>query len=55
MRRWVELRFSTLSDKTLLLSYQEASRLQICEDFIRMLEKEIYERGLSLPKSIKKR
>ncbi|WP_227551505.1 sporulation histidine kinase inhibitor Sda [Metabacillus sediminilitoris] len=48
------MRFSTLSDKTLLKSYHEASKLQVCEDFIKMLEKEIDARGLSLLKPTNK-
>ncbi|HZH58898.1 MAG TPA: sporulation histidine kinase inhibitor Sda [Metabacillus sp.] len=40
------MRFSTLSDKTLLDSLQEAKKLKINIEFIRMLEAEIRERGL---------
>ncbi|QNF28243.1 MULTISPECIES: sporulation histidine kinase inhibitor Sda [Metabacillus] len=43
------MRFTNLSDETLLVSFREACKLQISSDFIRMLEKEINERGLSLP------
>ncbi len=41
------MRFSTLSNKTLLHSYHEAKKLQINPDFIKLLEAEIIERGLN--------
>jgi hypothetical protein len=43
------MRFLKLSDEILLVSFHEACRLQISSDFIKMLEKEINERGLPLP------
>jgi hypothetical protein len=43
------MRFIKLSDETLLASFHEARKLQISPDFIKMLEKEINVRGLSLP------
>ncbi|MBO1512857.1 sporulation histidine kinase inhibitor Sda [Metabacillus bambusae] len=43
------MRFIKMSDETLIVSFHEAYRLQISSDFIKMLEKEINERGLPLP------
>ncbi|WP_084822154.1 sporulation histidine kinase inhibitor Sda [Bacillus sp. SA1-12] len=43
------MRFSNLSNEILLESYQESCRLQISNDFIKMLEREIFMRGLPLP------
>jgi hypothetical protein len=48
------MRFLKLSDEILLVSFHEACRLQISSDFIKMLEKEIDERGLSLPNGLHK-
>lgn len=47
------MRFSKLSDKTLLNSFQEASKLHLSPDFIKLLEKEINERGLNKPNFLK--
>ncbi|WP_226670111.1 sporulation histidine kinase inhibitor Sda [Metabacillus litoralis] len=47
------MRFLKLSDKTLLHSFEEASRLQMNPEFIKLLEKEIDDRGLHLPNTLK--
>ncbi len=47
------VRFSTLSNETLLHSFQEACRLQMNPEFIKMLEKEISDRGLHLPNTLR--
>ncbi|WP_233499192.1 sporulation histidine kinase inhibitor Sda [Bacillus weihaiensis] len=47
------MRFSTLSNETLLHSFQEACRLQMNPEFIKMLEKEISDRGLHLPNTLR--
>ncbi len=49
----LKLRFLKLSDKTLLHSFEEASRLQMNPEFIKLLEKEIDDRGLHLPNTLK--
>lgn len=48
IKRMVYMRFTKLTDKTLLASYYEAIKLNISSDFIKILEKEILERGLPL-------
>ncbi|TXC89757.1 sporulation histidine kinase inhibitor Sda [Metabacillus litoralis] len=48
------MRFFKLSDTTLLHSFEEASRLQMNPEFIKMLEKEITDRGLHLPNTLMK-
>ena len=50
----MKMRFSTLSDKTLLDSLKEAKKLKINIEFIRMLEAEIRERGLHKRQIIEK-
>ncbi len=48
------MRFSMLSNKTLLHSFQEAIRIKANPDFIQLLEKEIKERGLHKPQMLEK-
>lgn len=48
------MRFSLLSDTTLLHSFQEAKKIEVHPDFIKMLEAEIKERGLYKPHIVEK-
>ncbi|WP_169908498.1 sporulation histidine kinase inhibitor Sda [Metabacillus halosaccharovorans] len=49
------MRFSPLSDKTLLQSFHEAKKIEVNADFIKMLEAEIKERGLHKSHMIKQK
>ncbi|MCV9887227.1 sporulation histidine kinase inhibitor Sda [Metabacillus halosaccharovorans] len=49
------MRFSPLSDKTLLYSFQEAKKIEVNPDFIKLLEAEIKERGLLNPHLIEQK
>lgn len=48
------MRFSKLSDETLLHSFDEAIKLRMNPEFIKMLETEINERGLNKPNILNK-
>ena len=51
----IKMRFSPLSDKTLLYSFHEAKKIEVNPDFIKMLEAEIKERGLHKSQKIEQK
>lgn len=55
MAEVIKMRFSSLSDKTLLQSFHEAKKIEVNPDFIKMLEEEIKERGLHKSHMIKQK